>query len=349
MALAPMADVTDAAFRRVIAKYGKPDVMFTEFVSADGLMSAGRKRLLKDLWYNESERPIVAQIFGANPENIRGAAELIASLGFDGIDINMGCPERNIQKQGSCAALIKKPKLAQKIILAAKAGAGILPVSIKTRIGYNKNEIETWLPALLETEPAVITIHARTKKEMSDVPAQWDAVKRAVEIRNERKSKTLVLGNGDVKDLADAKKKAEETGVDGVMLGRAIFGNPWLFGNNPLRPSASKGHLSLAGEEAIPEVLASPPARGEVGKARRGVEIDFQDKLRVCLEHTLLFEELFSGVKNFAIMKKHYKAYIEGFPGAKELRVKMMEAENASGVEGIIHTFLSALPVCAGK
>ncbi|MBI2120126.1 MAG: tRNA-dihydrouridine synthase [Parcubacteria group bacterium] len=304
-ALAPMADVTDAAFRRIIAEYGKPDVMFTEFVSCDGLMSPGRERLLRDLEYTEDERPIVAQIFGSKPENFRKTAELVRELGFDGIDINMGCPEKNIQKQGSCAALIKVPELAKEIILAAKEGAGGLPVSVKTRIGYHKNEIETWLPALLETNPSAITLHARTKKEMSDVPARWDVIARAVAIRDELKSETLILGNGDVKNLIEAKQKVAETSVDGVMIGRGIFGNPWLF----------------SGIESAPTL---------------------EEKFCVMLEHTRLFEELFAGVKNFAIMKKHYKAYVEGFPGAKELRVKLMAAENAGEVATLAKNFLAA-------
>jgi nifR3 family TIM-barrel protein len=301
-ALAPMAEVTDAAFRRIIAKYGKPDVMFTEFVSCDGLMSAGQERLLRDLEYTENERPIVAQIFGAKPENFQKTAELVKSLGFDGIDINMGCPEKNIQKQGSCAALIKVPELAKEIILATKEGAGDLPVSVKTRIGYHKNEIETWLPVLLEANPSAVTLHARTKKEMSDVPARWDVIARAVEIRDELKSKTLILGNGDVKNILEAKKKIKETGVDGVMIGRGIFGNPWLFSERETEPTV-------------------------------------EEKFQVMLEHTFLFEELFFGVKNFATMKKHYKAYVEGFHGAKELRVKLMETNSAKEVEQIVKDF----------
>jgi tRNA-dihydrouridine synthase len=248
MVLAPLADVTDPAFRRVIARYGKPDVMWTEFVSADGLFLGGYEHLIKDLAYTEAERPIVAQFFSSKPEMMRKAAELACDLGFDGIDINMGCPDKSIEKQGAGAAHIKDYKHAQEIILAAMQGASSafqrsnpkngaqgstlspVPVSVKTRIGYNKNEIETWIPALLETNPAVITIHARTRKEMSLVPAQWENVKRVVEIRdsffdsNGKKSETLIFGNGDVKDLVDAEQKAKETGCDGVMIGRAIFG-----------------------------------------------------------------------------------------------------------------------------
>jgi nifR3 family TIM-barrel protein len=306
MVLAPMADVTDAAFRRVIAKYGKPDVMWTEFVSADGLLYAdekGKQKLLKDLEFSEGERPIVAQFFTAKPEMMREAAKLAVKLGFDGIDINMGCPVKRVQKQGSCSALIKTPKIAREMIREAKAGAGDLPVSVKTRLGFNKDELETWLPELLAEEPAVITMHARTQKEMSKVPARWERIKRAVEIRNELKSETLIFGNGDLVDLPDAEKKVAESGADGAMLGRAIFGNPWLFDPN----------------HKIPTV---------------------EEKLRVAIEHTKLFEALLGGYKNFALMKKHYKAYVNGFDGAKELRVKLMEVENAQQVEDIVNEFI---------
>lgn len=175
--LAPMANVTDAAFRRLIATYGKPDVFYTEFVSADGLCSPGRAAVLRDLVFSEAERPIVAQIFGANPDRIFRAAEIVRGLGFDGLDLNMGCPDRNVEKQGAGAALMKNPKLARDIIRAAKAGAGPLSVSIKTRTGYQQHEVATWLPELLAEEPAAIVIHARTRQEMSDVPAHWEAVR----------------------------------------------------------------------------------------------------------------------------------------------------------------------------
>lgn len=306
--LAPMADVTDAAFRRVIAKYGKPDVTWTEFVSADGLIRAheeGKKKLMRDLLYTEAERPIVAQLFSAHPEYMRQAAALCRELGFDGIDINMGCPDKSIEKQGAGAAMIKNPALAREVIRAAKEGAGDLPVSVKTRIGYNTNELETWLPQILAEEPAAVTIHARTRKEMSKVPARWEHVKRAVEIRNELKSNTLILGNGDVVDLADAEKKAAETGADGIMFGRAIFGNPYLF-----NPDKKMSDLSLP------------------------------ERFHIMMEHTKLFEELLGDIKSFAIMKKHYKAYVNGFDGALELRATLMEAENSGEIETILNSFL---------
>lgn len=302
--LAPMADVTDSAFRAIIAKYGKPDVTWTEFVSADGLALApeeGKKKLLKDLEFTDAERPIVAQFFTSSAENMRKAAELAKELGFDGIDINMGCPDRSIEKQGAGAAMMKNPKLAREVLRAAIEGAAGLPVSVKTRIGYNKVELETWLPEILKENPAVVTIHARTRKEMSKVPARWEFVKRAVEIRNELGSDTLILGNGDALNIEDARKKCEETGADGVMLGRAIFGMPWLF------------------SEKVPTL---------------------EERLLVMVEHTKLFEKNLGEVKNFAVMKKHYKAYVNGFNGAGDLRGKLMEAVNAQEVEDIVEKFL---------
>jgi len=316
LALAPMANATDAAFRRVIAKYGKPDVMWTEFVSADGLMRAtskGKKKLLHDLIYDESERPIVAQLFSSNPEYVYGAAKLIREMGFDGLDINMGCPDKGIEKQGAGAAMMKNPRRAREVLRAALEGVAdggvAIPVSVKTRIGYNKNELENWLPELLAEKPAMITVHGRTRKEMSDVPARWEHVARAVEIRNSlqktlpENERTLIFGNGDVLGLDDAKKKANETGADGVMVGRAIFGNPWLFNSQ--------------------------------------ISVSTTEKLRVMLEHTKLFEELLGGVKSFAVMKKHFKAYVNGFDGAVGLRAQLMKTDNFGEVKNIVDEFLT--------
>lgn len=298
-----MADVTDAAFRFIIAKYGKPDVMWTEFVSADGLCSEGREALLHNLRFDESERPIVAQFFGATPEHFYRCAMLAQELGFDGIDVNMGCPEKNVVKQGAGAALMKNPALAGRIIEETKRGAGPLPVSVKTRIGFNIKEESSWIPVLLEAEPACIIVHGRTKKEMSLPPADWEAIGRVAELAKRFGSsseKTLILGNGDVTDLKDAAEKAARYELDGVMIGRGIFGNPWLFA---------------------------------------GLSPSIEEKLRVMVEHTLLFEKLFKDIKSFDVMKKHYKAYVNGFRGAKELRARLMEAENAEEIKKITENF----------
>ncbi|PIR87028.1 MAG: hypothetical protein COU11_02245 [Candidatus Harrisonbacteria bacterium CG10_big_fil_rev_8_21_14_0_10_49_15] len=344
MVLAPMANVTDAAFRRIIAKYGKPDVFWTEFVSVEGLLSVGREKLLIDFWHTKEEKPIVAQIFGGKPEQFYEVAKLCVELGFDGIDINMGCPDKGVEKSGGGAALIKDPARAQEIILAIKGGVrdvgSAIPVSVKTRLGYNKNELETWVQALLKAEPAVITMHLRTRKEMSKVPAHWDQMRTMVELvtrYTNRDTRPLLFGNGDVMSVEEARMKVAETGADGVMLGRAIFGNPWLFAKDPYS-----------------NVLEN---------------IGVSERLQVMVEHTKLFEELYGlnssfskgggrrpedlnpsrlrrtpftkgRIKPFDLMKKHYKAYCNGFDGAKELRVKLMEAETAAEVEELVSLFL---------
>lgn len=333
--LAPLANVTDAAFRRLIAKYGKPNVLWTEFVSADGLAlatSEGKAKLMRDLVFTEAERPIVAQFFTSNPEHMEKAAALAQELGFDGIDINMGCPDSSVEKQGAGAKLILNPERAVELVLAAKRGAPKLPVSVKTRLGYNKDILDEWLPKILSAEPRAVTIHARTRKEMSAVPARWERVKRAVEIRNELKSKTLILGNGDAKDLEDAKQKVAESGADGAMLGRAIFGTPWLF--EPSENLLLRVHDFSAKKSLSPRAVALRSLSAEIFPP-----VEF--RLRIAIEHAKLFEELLGDIKNFAIMKKHFKAYCEGFPGAKELRMRLMETHTAKEIEDIIEEFLA--------
>lgn len=295
-----MANVTDAAFRRIITLYGKPDVFWTEFVSADGLQSSGREKLLIDLSFESKERPIVAQLFGSRPEIMERSAALIAELGFDGVDINMGCPDRAIEKQGAGAALIKDPTLARELIEAARQGVrDAIPVSVKTRTGYNKNSAEEWIGHLLLARPAVITLHARTRKEMSRVSADWESVRLAVTVATG--TGTRIIGNGDVETVMDAREKAREYGCDGVMLGRGIFGNPWLFA------------------ERTPDVC---------------------ERLTVMVEHSRMFEAILGEHKSFSIMRKHFGAYVKGFVGAAELREKLMRTETADEVEQIVQCML---------
>ncbi len=311
--LAPMADVTDIAFRTMIAKYsrmgepdGGPDVLYTEFIAADGLFSGeGRPKLMHLLQYRKEDRPIVAQIFSSHPEKMEAAARLCVELGFDGIDINMGCPERNITKQGAGSALIQTPELAQEVIYATKRGAGDVPVSVKTRIGWTQNEIETWIPAILETDVAAIILHGRTRKVMSKVSADWDIIARAGEIVRASGKPTKFIGNGDITSLQQADEYANKYRVDGVMIGRGIFGKPWFFDSQ-----------------------------------RR--EVSVKERLEIMLEHTRLFLELLPH-QNFNIMKKHYKAYINGFDGAKELRGKCMEAKSYEDIEKEVNNFLENL------
>jgi len=303
-ALAPMADVTDAAFRLLIARHGKPDVLFTEFVSCDGLCSPGRKNLMHILKYDESERPIVCQFFGANPAKYYESALLAQELGFDGIDINMGCPERKILKQGSGGALIKTPVLAREIIRETKRGAGSLPVSVKTRIGVNQMNTEEWVSHILEEEPACLTLHLRTVKEMSRTAPHWDQAE--ITARLAENSNTLILGNGDIKNLTVADEMAKQTGLDGIMFGRAIFGNPWLFNSNTNYD-----------------------------------EVSLNQKLEAALEHADLYEELFGKQKNFLIMRKHLREYPTGFVGAKELRAQLQMVDSAADVHRIVAEFRS--------
>lgn len=313
--LAPLANVTDAVFRAHIVKHSKPAVIWTEFVAADGLCHPkGSEALMRDLKYSEAERPIVAQIFTAYPENMYETAKLVKELGFDGLDINMGCPVKNIGKQGAGAVCIKNPELAQTIVRAAMEGVRAdgkepIPVSVKTRIGFNEDELETWLPALLEVKPAVITLHLRTKKEMSKVPAHWDRMARAVEIA--RGSGTFILGNGDVRDLADAEEKVKQTGADGVMFGRAIFGNPWLFDKDK--------------------------------------KVTVRERVESAVAHTKLFEVTWGTTKSFELMKKHYQAYINHFSLAKELRIELMNCHEASEVASITEKFLLEHPDIADE
>ncbi|MCX6787979.1 MAG: tRNA-dihydrouridine synthase [Candidatus Kaiserbacteria bacterium] len=304
--MAPMADVTDAAFRQLVAKRGAPDVFWTEFVSADGLYHTREIKKMKDeenpligiLSKTAAERPILAQIFSSKPEMIAYATKLVAELGFDGVDINMGCPDSSIEKQGCGAAMMKNPKLAQEIIRAAQA-ASSLPVSVKTRVGYHKESLDEWLTALLEANPAAITLHLRTRKEMSLVPADWELMKKAVAIRNRVNPSVLLIGNGDVQDLEDARAKVAESGCDGVMLGRAMFGNPWVFAGRKLE------------------------------------ETPLAEKLAVLLELAQDFEKL-APRKNFSILKKHIKAFVTCFDGAAEFRAKLMETDSAAALAAAI-------------
>ena len=303
-ALAPMADVTDPAYRSLIAELSKgkegsvPFVTWTEFVSADGLFHTREKKgmkdeenpLMRDLRYMEVERPIVAQFFSGKPEMMEYAAALALELGFDGVDINMGCPDKSIEKQGAGAAHMKDPENAKEVIRAAVRGTkGKIPVSVKTRIGYNRIEYREWLPHLLSEDIALLTLHLRTRKEMSKVDAHWELAGEIAAFCRGINPTIRIAGNGDVPDVATAKRLASEHGLDGVMLGRAIFGNPWLF--------SGKG-------EATPE-----------------------ERLEALTELAERFHTL-TPAKHHAILKKHFKAFVSGYDGASELRLKLMETNS---------------------
>ncbi|TAK96401.1 tRNA-dihydrouridine synthase [Patescibacteria group bacterium] len=296
---APMDDVTNFVFRQIVARCGRPHVEFTEFVSADGAAFAvGKENLIEKLKFSQSERPIVAQFFGAKADHFFEAAKWARELGFDGIDINMGCPDASVIKQGGGSALIRNPKLARKIIQATKAGAEHVPVSVKTRIGYSKNEVKTWIPEILAEEPAALTLHGRTANRGYAMPADWEAIKEAVQIA--KGSGTVMIGNGDIYSLKQARFRARQSGVDGVMIGRALLKNPWVF---------------------------NPKVKAE--------EISVPDRLKLLLEHVELFQQEYSQ-RNFSELKKYFAGYVSDFPGAKELRIKLMTVENEEDVRRII-------------
>jgi len=305
-ALAPMEEVTDTVFRQIVMSCGSPSVFFTEFTSCEGVQSVGQARVIHRLKYSEIERPIVAQVWGITPEDYRKTAKLVLELGFDGIDINMGCPVKKVIKQGACSALIKNPNLAKEIIMAVKEGSeGNIPVSVKTRIGFSKIETREWCGFLLqECDLEALTIHGRTVKEESGVPCHWDEIAKVVEIRNELGSSTVILGNGDVQSLGGIEEKVSQYGVDGVMVGRGIFKNPWLFNTDVSTNSEGFQYFVSA-----------------------GVEIDKKLKIQTLLKHLYLWRETWKEEKPFPPLKKFFKIYLHQFPGAGELRAKLMELQ----------------------
>ncbi|RJP47319.1 MAG: tRNA-dihydrouridine synthase [Armatimonadetes bacterium] len=298
--LAPMDDVTDTVFRQVVAKVASPDIFFSEFISTDGLCSRGKEKLIPKLQFTEKERPIVAQIWGTNPDYFFEAAKLIKVAGFNGIDINMGCPDKKVLKKGSGAAHINNPALVKEIVEAVKKGAGGLPVSIKTRIGLNTIQTEEWVNFLLTLGLAALTIHGRIAKDMSRVPADWEQIALAVGIKNKLKVKTLIVGNGDVVDRQDGLQKVKDYGVDGVMIGRGILKNIQAF---------TKINRRFSEEEM----------------------------LQVMLLHAQLFEKTWGTQhKRFASLKKFFKAYTNGLNDASRLRESLMATTSTEQIRKIV-------------
>lgn len=292
-----MHEVTDIAFRQVVVRCGKPDVLYTEFISCDGLLSKGREKLLDDLRFEKNEHLIVAQFFGTKPEQFYKCAKLAQELGFDGIDINMGCPDRKILKQGAGAALIKDPMLAQEIIAAALEGN--LPVSVKTRIGYGRPELDAWIRPVLDARPDTIVIHGRTVMELSKKPVHWDIIGQISQMSHE--CGVICVGNGDIESREQGIELADKHCVDGIMVGRGIFHDPWLFS-------------------------------GRTSKETK------EERLALLLEHVKLFEKYWPDKhKNFATLKKFFKIYISGWRGSSELRAKLMGAHNSREVEDIVY------------
>ena len=342
--LSPMDGVTDASFRWIAARHGGPDITVTEFTNVDAVIHAPHT-LIRDFTYSDLERPIIAQIYGNKPELFYKAAHVACELGFDGLDINMGCPAKNVAASGSGAALIRTPELARQIIQQTRRGIddwvagqslndlGLrqklretvtssnqqrsgwdtpparqrIPLSVKTRIGYDKIVIEDWIANLLEEKPVAISIHGRTLKQGYKGDADWDAIARAVEIA--RPTQTLILGNGDLRDMGDVYRRVRQCAVDGVLLGRAAEGNPWIF--------KAKAQLKQALCDSVPPVAREP--------------VDLAERFKVIVEHSHHFET-YVQERNFVGMRKHLIWYCRDFRGAAELRTKMVRVSGTADV-----------------
>ncbi|MDE0029785.1 MAG: tRNA-dihydrouridine synthase [Deltaproteobacteria bacterium] len=344
--LSPMDGVTDASFRLVAARHGRPDLCMTEFTSVEAIC-CGADGFVRDFVYGECERPVLAQIYGRTPEAFYQVAHVVCELGFDGLDINMGCPAKNVANKGCGAGLILNPRLAVTLIRAARRGiedwaAGqrlediglapdvlervrsmchgqpweeerrAIPLSVKTRVGYDRVQVDEWIPVLLDERPAALSVHGRTLKQMYKGFADWDAIARVVELA--RGTGILVLGNGDLKSMADVVERVRRTGVDGVLLGRGAMGNPWVFRDKRW----AKDALARGAE-----FDAAPP------------DVSQEERTRVLLEHSRHFEGLW-GERRFPAMRKHLAWYCKGFRGAAQWRARMVQARNAAEVARIV-------------
>jgi len=298
--LAPMEGATDTVFRQIVIDCAKPDVLFTEFTNTKGLLSVGNKSVAQRLKYTKKETPIIAQIWGTDPDSFFKASQQIKDMGFYGIDINMGCPEKNIVKKGSCAGLIRNPQLAKEIIDAVRRGAPDLPVSVKTRIGFSSIE-PAWIEFLLRQNLDALTIHLRTRKEMSKVPAHWELASQFVELKNRISPDTILIGNGDIENISDGEERINGTGMDGIMIGRGVFHDPYAF-------SKDKSLHKLSREE----------------------------KINLLIKHLDLFEKTWGDEKKYHPLKRYFKIYINGFDSASDLREKLMETNSILDARKII-------------
>jgi len=297
-ASAPMAGVTDAAFRRLLAETGKPDVIWTEMISLAGIMARGEEAFETQMSFSKAERPVVFQFFGSDPREFTLCGKIAKARGADGIDINMGCPDKAVEKQGAGAIIMKSPHLAKEIITATMENAKGLPVSVKTRLGYASiDEMENWITAIAETRPAVISIHGRIRAERRKGKADWGRIKKTGEIIKSISPETLVIGNGDIKSRKEGETLVSEAGIDGYMVGRALVGNVWFFS---------------------------------------GEKVTKERKLNGALRHLELFKELLAEEESFEMMKKHLAGYANGFIGAKKLRTKLMNAKSADEAMGML-------------
>jgi tRNA-dihydrouridine synthase B len=359
IALAPMDGVTDAPCRTMHGLYGSPDIVLTEFTNVEGLWR-GSDRIFRDFLYTPAERPAVAQVFGNNPEYFYRAAHVVCELGFDGIDINMGCPASKVANKGGGAALIRVPDIATEIIRATQRGVRdwyngqtledlemepsrierirqmnedririwgdtpqterrLLPVSVKTRLGYDKNIISDWIQILLELEPVTISLHGRTLVQHYKGEANWDAIAQAAEIV--RKTDTLILGNGDIHSLYEASQRIQQTKVHGVLIGRATYGNPWIFQHKARLKELLNAGITPT-QEDLPVVS---PTR--------------EERLHMALEHARVHAKI-KGEDHFVELRKQMGWYLGHFPGAKQVRNELVRINSLANVEEIVQRAL---------
>ncbi len=350
-----MDGVTDACFRSVIARQGKPDVGFTEFTHVHDICR-GPEILMETLLYSEMERPIVAQLYGKDPDLFYRAAHAVCELGFDGLDINMGCPSKSVASSGSGAGLIRTPELARAIMQAATRGiedwaggqtleqAGFkaarvavierlnqqrgttdptprrrIPLSVKTRLGYESVTVEMWVEELLKEQPTVISLHGRTLKQMYRGTADWSAIARAVALV--KGTGTLLLGNGDIQSLDDVARRVHETGVDGVLVGRSVLGAPWFFRE---KEQARMRTQSVSGMDVEQDA----------------VEVSLNERFAVLVDHAQQFQALV-GERQFYRMRKHLGWYCKGFPHAASLRAQMVRVSSVTELQTLLADFQS--------
>ena len=294
--LAPMEGVTDIAFRQVVAKAARPDTFFTEFTNVNSYNSdKGRHNALDRFQTLPSEKPIVAQIWGTKPEFFTETAQALKQLGFEAVDINMGCPDRHVVATGGGSGLIRTPELAKEIIRATKMAG--LPTSVKTRLGYSRvEEWRDWLTNILTEHPDALTVHLRTKKEMSKVAAHYELVPEIVALKNELSPETILISNGDIETPTDGQKFIN-MGVDGIMIGRGVFHNPFCFEKTPREHS----------REELLDLMR--------------YHLDLYDKYELA---------------PYDPLKHFYKIYINNFPGASDLRAKLMETKSTAEAREVL-------------
>lgn len=293
-----MEDVTDTVFRQVLCDIGKPDIFFTEFMNVNGYCSDGKEVVAKRISFEDIERPIIVQLWGNSPDNFAKATkEIVKKIKPYGIDINMGCSVRDVLKTGGGSALIKERELSNEIIDAVKENARDLPVSVKTRIGYDKIDY-SWIEFLLSKKLAMLTVHGRLAKEGYSTPSRWDIFKKIKELRDEISPDTLLIGNGDIADRKKGEELVKKYRLDGYMVGRGILTNPWFF----------------SGREDISE----------------------EERLGILKKHLEIFGKTYGESKSFNTQKKYIKAYVSGFDGAGKLRDELMSANTIAEINIVI-------------